>query len=229
MPMNEVEYWQYYAAVRSDLVKAAYCYFAGKAIHTFAGENRDNLQRLNAQATFWITTLHGLQVAWFMALSRLFDESSDTHTLDKFLRHTVAHPEFFSREAFDARRMQESRGVRPDYLDDYVAKIWVPTTNDLREIARIIRPYRQKWHTDYVPIRNQIFAHSIVIDQQGVSALFSRTLIGDIEDIFKGLYNLLEVVKELWANGRQPNRHNPTQEYIEEIVPETRELLARLR
>lgn len=77
--MNETQYWAYYNTVRSDLMKAAYCYFAGKAIHTFAGESRDNLQRLNAHATFWMTTLHGLQVAWFMALSRLFDEGSDTH------------------------------------------------------------------------------------------------------------------------------------------------------
>jgi hypothetical protein len=227
--MNADQYWQYYTAVRNDLVKAAYCYYAGKAIHGSAGESRENLQRLNEQATFWLATLHGMQAAWFMALSRLFDEGSDTHTLDKFLRHTVAHPEFFSREAFDARRMQEARGVRPDYLDDYVAKIWVPTTADLRDIARTIRPYREKWRADYDPIRNQIFAHSIVIDQKGVSALFSKTLIGDIEDIFQGLYNVLEIIQEIWVNGRHPNRHKPNQNYIEEIVPETRELMARLR
>jgi hypothetical protein len=226
--MNEDQYWQFYNAVRSDLVKAAYCYYAGKAIHTFAAESRENLQRLNEQATFWKTTLHGTQVAWFMALSRLFDEGSDTHTLDKFLNHTVAHPEFFSRDAFDARRMKDAGGVRPDYLDDYVANIWVPRTNDLRDMRRMIQPYRQKWRTDYVPIRNQIFAHSIVIDQQGISVLFSRMLIGDIEDIFQGLYNVLEIIKELWLNGRHPNRHKSNQDYIEEILPETRELLARL-
>jgi hypothetical protein len=230
MGMNGVQYWQYYAAVRSDLVKAAYCYFAGKAIHTFAAESRDNLQRLNAQATFWKTTLHGFQIAWFMALSRFFDEGSDTHTMEKFLRHTVAHPEFFSREAFDARRMQDTPGgVRPDWLDNYVANIWVPTRDDLRDIARMIRPYRQKWRTDYVPVRDRAFAHNIVIDQQGIAALFSRTQIGDIEDILQGLYNILEIIKEIWINGRHPDRHNSNQEYIEEIVPETRELLAQLR
>ena len=156
MAMNEVEYWQYYTAVRDDLIKAAYCYYAAKAIHTSAAESQDNLQRLNAQATFWKSTLHGMQVAWFMAVARLFDAGSDTHTLDKFLNHTVAHPEFFSREAFDARRMKDAQGVRPKYLDDYVAKIWVPTTVDLRKIRRMVRPYKEKWHKDYGPIRDRI-------------------------------------------------------------------------
>ena len=226
--MNEDQYWQFYNSVRSDLVKAAYCYYAGKTIHTFAAESRDNLQRLNEQATFWKTTLHGMQSAWFMALSRLFDEGSDTHTLDKFLNHTVAHPEFFSREAFDAGRMKDARGVRPDYLDDYVSNIWVPTVKDLRGIRRMVRPYREKWRADYDPIRDQIFAHSIVIDQQRVSELFSRTLIGDIEEIFQGLYNVLEIIKELWANGHHPNRYNPNEGHRRDS-PETRELLARLK
>lgn len=226
--MNETQYWAYYNTVRSDLIKAAFCYYAGKAIHTYASESRDNLQRLNAHATFWMTTLHGLQVASFMALSRLFDGGTDTHTIDKFMAHTVAHPEFFSREAVDARRMKEAGGIRPDYLDEYVRRVWVPGSDDLRDIARTIRPYRKKWRTDYVPIRDQIFAHSIVIDRQGVSDLFSRTLIADLEDILQGLYNLLEIMNELWINGRHPNLYNPNQNYVAEIVPETRELLAQL-
>jgi hypothetical protein len=50
----------------------------------------------NAHATFWNTTLHGLQIASFLAHSRFFDQGPDAHTMERFLGHTVAHPEFFA-------------------------------------------------------------------------------------------------------------------------------------
>ena len=59
---------------------------------------------LNAHATFWNTALHGLQTASFMALSCLFDQGPNVHSMERFLGHTVAHPEFFTREAFDRRK-----------------------------------------------------------------------------------------------------------------------------
>lgn len=164
-----------------------------------------------------------------MALSRLFDQGRDSHTTERLLSHTVAHPGFFSREAFDARRMQEiPNGVRPDYLDEYVANIWVPSTKDLRDIARMLRPYRQKWGADYGAIRNNVFAHTIMTDRAGVAALFGQTLIADIEDIIYGLHDILRVIWELWHNGRHPNQRNTQYDYKEQIANETRQVLAAL-
>src|SRR5207302_2265805 len=100
------------------------------------------------------------------------------------------------------------------------------TAEDLRHLARVLRPYRRKWSSDYNDIRDQVFAHTITIDQADVAALFSRTLITDIEEILQGLRNILELIQELWMNGRQPDQHNPSTRYIDDIVRETRELLA---
>ena len=228
--MNEAQYWRYYDAVRGDVVKASYSYFTSKEIHAFARDSRDNFNMLNAHATFWNTALHGLQTASFMALSRLFDQGPNVHSMERFLGHTAAHPEFFTREAFDRRRMKDvPDGVRPDWLDNYVANIWVPTAEHLRDLARMLRPYRQKWRSNYDDIRDQVFAHTITIDKADVAALFSRTLITDIEEILQGLRNILEIVQELWMNGRHPDQHNPSTRYIDDIVRETRELLAGFR
>jgi len=228
--MNEVQYWKYYEAVRGNLVKASYCYYTSQEIHSFAGESEDNFHLLNAHATFWNTTLHGLQIASFMALSRLFDQGPDAHTMERFLGHTVAHPEFFAREAFERRRMKDAPGgLRPYWLDDFVANIWVPTGDDLRDIARMLRQYRRKWSSDYSDIRDRVFAHTIAIDQTGVAALFSRTLVSDIEEILQGLRNILDIVQQIWVNGRHPNQHNPSTRFIEDIVRETRELLESFR
>jgi AbiU2 len=228
--MNETQYWKYHEAVRGDVVKASYCYYTSKEIHAFANESRDNFNLLNTHATFWNTTLHGLQIASLMALSRLFDQGPNAHTMERFLGYTVAHPEFFSREAFDRRRMKDvPDGVRPDWLDNYVANIWVPTKDDLCDLARRLRPHRQKWIRDYSDIRDQVLAHTIIIDQSGIAALFSRTLVTDIEEILQGLRNILEIVEQLWINGRHPNQHNPNTRFIEDVVRETRELLESFR
>jgi hypothetical protein len=224
--MDETQYWNYYEVVRGDLIKASYCYYESKEINEFAKKNSENFDELNSCATFWKTTMHGLQIGWFMALSRLFDQGPNTHTMARFLDHTVAHPEFFSREAFDLRRMKDAKGgSRPEWLDSYVAQIWVPATDDLRELARLLRPYRQKWSSHYNDIRDRVFAHTIAIDHADITALFSRALVADIEEILQGLGKILEIIKELWLNGRHPNQHTPSTEFLDDIVLETRQLL----
>ena len=124
--------------------------------------------------------------------------------------------------------MKEAGGIRPDYLDNYVANIWIPTRVDLNDLTRRLRPYRRKWNSDYIKIRDQVFAHTIAADLEDVAALFSRTVITDIEDIFQGLHDILDIVWELWTNGRHPNRHKPSMRSIEDVVEDTRQLLRKL-
>ena len=216
--------------MRNDFIKASYCYYANKEIRKFASENRDNFVILNNHATFWNTTLHGLQTASFMALSRLFDEGHNTHSMHHFLGLTVAHPEFFSRAALERRRMKDApSGIRPDWLDDYIANIWVPTCGDLRCLARKFRPYRRKWNKNYKNIRDQVFAHTVIIDHGEIAALFSNTLLSEIEEILQALHDMLEIVQEIWMNGRDPKQYKPSRAYIDDIVRETREFLRRLQ
>jgi hypothetical protein len=221
--MNEEEYWRYYEAVASDVLKAAYCYYASREINAYAAASTENLDRVNRHATFWKTTMYGLQIGWFMALSRLFDESSETHNMVSFLGYTVRHPEFFTRDAFVARRVKENGGVRPEYLDGY--EIRVPSMDDLRTLAGRLRPFRQKWTDDQRAIRDEVFAHTIATDQGRIAAMFSRTLVEDVEDMTQGLRDILGMVRQLWSNGRDPAQYVSDTRFVDALVAETHAIL----
>jgi hypothetical protein len=199
--MNDKVFWQYFEA---------------------ASQNVD-------QATvFWNVTLHGLQNAFLMALSRLFDQGDDVHTVEKLVNHAVANPAIFSRVTFEARRIAENHGQRPAYLDDYLKGVWEPTVADLRDIARMARPHRKKFEANYKDIRDKTIAHSIAVDAADVSTLFSKTLIAEVEDIIYGLHDILEVVRQLYHNGRRPAERNANFDYKQRITDKTRSHLELL-
>jgi hypothetical protein len=226
--MNEKLFWKYFDAVSQNVDQATYTFYTWMAIHNFAAEGGANYEVVNRDAVFWNVTLHGLQNAFFLALGRLFDEGNDVHTIEKLLGHAVANPTIFSSHAFEARRIADNRGERPAYLDDYLKGLWEPTVDDLRDIARMLRPHKTKFHAVYKDIRNKTIAHSIAVDAADVSALFSKTLIGEIDDIIYGLNDILEVVRQLYTNGRRPNERNGKYDYRERITDKTRHVLGVL-
>ena len=136
----------------------------------------------------------------------------------------MQHPEFFSKPSFIARRIKEAKGKKPDYLDDYVKGIWEPTTTDLRAIKKMLRPYTAKYEAIYREMRHQIFAHTIATDAE-LGQLFSKALITDVEEILYGLKDIIEILYQLYYNGRRPSERTGKYDYKERIRDITRNVL----
>ena len=119
----------------------------------------------------------------FIVLARILDTNPDVHSLYQLLRATTAHPEFFTKNTFRARKLAVPGG-RWDIkmLDSYVEKAWVPTIDDLRNLRKALAPYRSKFDETYKPIRNQI-AHIILKEQALVEDLYARTQKTEIGEI----------------------------------------------
>lgn len=69
----------------------------------------------------------------------------------------------------------------------------------MRALKKALAPHKAKFDDIYRPIRHQI-AHIIFKDEQSISALYSRTLKTDIDEILCFLHNLIRAIWELAFN-----------------------------
>jgi hypothetical protein len=49
---------------------------------------------------------------------------------------TIAHPDFFSKEALAGRKRDGE--TDPEWLQAYLADVWVPTAKDLRPLRKML-------------------------------------------------------------------------------------------
>jgi hypothetical protein len=225
--MTEAEYWRDYALTRGDVETAIYSFYANIEIHQFASEDLTIHRALDKSAEFWNYQVYALQTAYFIALGRIFDNGRDTHSIHHLLSATVEHPEFFSKEAFAARRIREAGQEKPDYLDEYMKGVWAPTASDLRAIKNMLKPYTVKYKRVYRDMRIQVFAHKIATKLE-TNRLFSKTLTNDIEEILYGLRDITEILWQLYRNGRRPEERTGKYDYNERIRSATRGVLRSL-
>jgi len=224
--MTESEYWRDHQLINDEVNIAIETFYTYLEIHACAAEDRDVYRMLNKQPAFWNIQLYGLQSAFFIALGRIFDDGRDCLSVHKLLTATVAHPEFFSKQALTLRK--SGGGPKPEWLDAYVVDVCEPQPSDLRNLKRALAPYRKKYDRVYDDIRDQVFAHKILREREHVSDLFSRTQINEIDDILYFLYDLMEALWNLFQNGRRPELGSRSYDYRQRIKNATRSVLQDL-
>jgi hypothetical protein len=100
-----------------------------------------------------------------------------------------------------------------EWLEDRINEAWEPTGRDLRELRKSIKPHTATFQALYAPIRNKVFAHSIVTDQQLINELFQKLQIPEIEQLLYALHDLLSNISDLFYNGRKPVLGKSTYSY----------------
>jgi hypothetical protein len=230
--MTETEYWTEFQLIQNEVATAMESFYAHQEINIYATEDPAVLRGLQDAAFFWVTVRHGLLTTFFITLGRLFDEAGSARSIHKLLRDTAAHPEFFSREALAERKRQSSGEAEPAWLTDFIKDIWQPEAADLRALRLALRPSIQKYQAFYEPIRDKVFAHREVMDGAAVSALFSKAIIGEIEDVLKALHELTSAIFQLYQNGRKltvDERENGHRQHTELIRSTARRALSRIK
>ena len=76
---------------------------------------------------------------------------------------------------------------------------------DLQALQDAVIPHYDTFKTIYQPIRHKYFAHRGTDSQQAIEALFSQTLIGDVNRILGFLHTLLCAIQEMAWNARRPD------------------------
>jgi hypothetical protein len=206
-PLNEAEYWRMFHSVRGDVEAAIKNNYGYLKIHNLARAEREVFDKYQRAAHFWTLVTYSLQTTFFIAFGRIFDSRGDSFSIHKLVEATVQNPAFFSKAALRDRKRHASRisGSDPQWLVEYVAQAWQPTTVDLQQLQTALTPHYQTFKTIYRPIRHRYFAHRGMDSEQAIQVLFSQTLIGDVSRILGFLHTLLWAIQEMAWNARRPD------------------------
>jgi hypothetical protein len=203
-----------------------------RALHDLLASDHEVARAINRNAEFWLITSFSLQSTLFIVLARILDHDDKVHSIYKVLNQTTAHPEFFTRQALRARKLSiPGTGPNPPWLDEYVRNAWEPTVQDLRALKKALAPHKAKFDDIYRPIRHQI-AHLIFRDEAAITALYSRTLKTDIDEMLCFLHNLIEAIWEMAWNGHAPDLNGDKHGYakrVRDITTRTETLLRSLQ
>jgi hypothetical protein len=196
-------------------------FFAWKSINNLAAADGKIYQALQANALSWKIIAHSLQITFFTALGRIFDRDSRSLTVRSFLGNCKEKIGEFSKAALEARRLSDSHGGRPEYLDDYLKCVYVPNLADFEALDCEVDRHAELYHRNYAPIRHKLIAHKDIEAIGARDTLFARTNVGEVEQILNFLYQIHRVVTELHNNGRLTKLHDhkiPEERYIREDV-----------
>jgi hypothetical protein len=187
---------------RTEAEAGAQFFYAYLAVHAAAGDHKPIFEALNRAPLFWNTSLGALQLASFIALGRVFDQSS-AHNIDRVLCVAQANLQIFSKKAL-GRRKQGNSPEPPEWVDEYLRDVYVPTARDFRRLRRYVQQRRKIYEAKYRGIRDRIFAHKEVSDPRDIEALFAKTSIRELQRLFAFLLSLHEALWQLFFNGRKP-------------------------
>jgi hypothetical protein len=187
---------------RKEEESGAQFFYAELALHAVAYENKQVHALLNTAPLFWNTCAGALQTAAFMALGRVFDQQSN-HNVDTLLRIAQQNLAIFSKDSL-AQRKQATSAERPEWLDEYLRSVYVPTADDFRRLRLHIKRRRRIYESNYRDLRHKFFAHKEVADEADTAVLFGKGTIGELQRLFAFLGALHEALWQLYFNGQKP-------------------------
>jgi hypothetical protein len=159
------------------------------------------LRSLNTASLFWLTAEHALLLAAFVALGRVFDQNS-RYNIDRLLAIGAGNLSLFSKPNLARRKREE--GLSTSDAAAYVSTAYEPTYKDFRGLRKKVAERRRIYETRYRSIRDKIFAHKELSHPDDTSALFKKTNIKELKEIFGFLHSVHDSLWELLFNGREP-------------------------
>jgi hypothetical protein len=231
--MKEDEYWAAFHLIRGEIEAAIKSNFAYLTINNLILSEQSIYEQINRFPGFWTLNAFALQTTFFIVFGRLFDSRQDSHSVQKLIDVTAGNPGFFSRAALRERKRESSKihGDDPEWLVEYVAGAWEPTFTDLELLRTALTPHVDKFRSIYRPIRHKFYAHRSTEGDAAISALFDRTLIGDVNEILRFLYTLLWAINEMAWNARRPNLTDfrSYKSYVDDLNQNTEAFIRSLR
>jgi hypothetical protein len=187
---------------RGEVNIAATSFYAWKNINKLAVGDDKIFQALQHNALSWNIFMHSLQITFFTALGRIFDNDNRSFTVRNFINKCQSEVNQFSRASFEVRRLSSANGIRPDYLDDYLAGVYEPVAADFQALADAVEPHETAYKNNYQPIRHKLIAHKDFATIGSKDSLFAKTNIEEIEKILAFLFQVEKFVEQLIINGR---------------------------
>jgi len=213
----------------AELAAAIGSFHSWKAVNQLAAMRPELLRTLNANARSWNAIMHSHQVTLFVVLGRIFDTNKGTFNVHKFLDGCKARVGEFSAASFETRRIAGSRGVRPDYLTEFMKNYYAARPKDFEELEEQVAAHAKRFKTVYKPIRDQLMAHRNANAKALSSDLFKATDLSEVEKMLAFLHRVWAVVNELYMNGRKTDLVSHRYRRGETLEGDMESLLQRIK
>lgn len=201
---EQLKYGVYYQEFSNEVHKALGCYLMWETFRRRLSEDNELLIALNRTPLSWILTRHALQVTLFMTLGRIFDINSDALSVDDLLKACIDEVAIFSKDSLRERRIRESGGKIPEYLDKYIQESDVIEAKHFHALRAQVKARRRIFEKNYRPIRHKLFAHSDKSVLGNADELWKNTSVKEIEGLIWFLNDMKEAIFNAYNNGRTP-------------------------
>ena len=195
-------------------IAARYLY-AEMTINQCASQSKQVLNKLNETPAFWVTVTASLQSSAYISFGRVFERKSK-YNIEMLIRSAESNLDVFG-EASLAERKREGNKTDPEWLAEYLAEAHYPTASDFELLRKKIEKYRKVYSDGIKPARDEYYAHRVKEDHFEVQKLFARLKIKDVWKLSSFLYQLHEVLWQLYYNGKKP-RFKPIRYSIPSMV-----------
>lgn len=202
MKIPDQQFWHELEIFRTEAEAAAQFFYAERAVHEVAANDKFVYRFLNKSPLFWNTCLGALQTATFMALGRVFDQGSP-HNIYRVLRIAQDNPEIFSKAALGLRKQANSSN-QPDWLAKFLHDAYEPKPKDFRRLRAYILKRRRIYESKFEGVRHKFFAHKAASDEAEIAALFGKIKVSELQQLVAFLLSLHEALWQLFINGRKP-------------------------
>ena len=86
-----------------------------------------------------------------------------------------------------------------------MSTVWVPLESaQLRHLQKALSPHVARFTQTYLPIRNKIYAHRFITDEEAFASLFPLTNRSELGEMIDFLQDLIKVIYDLYYNGWEP-------------------------
>jgi hypothetical protein len=173
-----------------------------------------------------------LQTSFFIALGRLFDTRSDSHSIQKLVEATIANPQIFSKASLRQRKLKSMSfpGSEADWLEPSLQNAWEPAAPDLEPLRTTLQPFIDKYKSTYAPVRHKFFAHRAMGSEEALAELWDKTLITEINELLGFVDTLLHAIWNLAWNGVRPDLKDFSHydSFVEDLNRETEAFIHHL-
>lgn len=198
----EVQFEQELEVFRTEVETALQFFYGFLAIHACVGDTPTVHRLLNTAPLFWNSTLGALQTSTFVALGRIFDQSSP-HNIGVILALAEGNSSMFSKTALERRKLGSAANAS-SWIAEYMNSVYVPKSADFRRLRGYVSKHRKTYLTKYQVLRHKVFAHKEITDATQISALFARTNIREMQRMLLFCLSLYDALWQLFMNGRKP-------------------------
>lgn len=176
-----------------DAVAAARFTFLHLAFRYRSSRTPTLVEKLNADAGFWNSTLHAVQLASTIAIGRVFDRNRDARSARYLLDYAADYYKIFARQALATRK-------GPEYASD----AYEPTPADFNVLKADLAQHAALFEEMIGPLRDKAFAHSARMSHDQIESLFGSVRIEEYERLAVFGVRLHHALFDCYYNGRPP-------------------------